>query len=125
MGDDECASDGMSFSRFQAWGDGGETIADASTFLQRTLIKKVALYVPLPWPKGVPTRPEADQMAGGTKPVDFAKDKAALLVLIDRIASEKRDFTFVAHPIFGKMTDREWMRWAYLHCDHHLRQFGG
>lgn len=26
MGDDECASDGMSFGRFQAWGDGGETI---------------------------------------------------------------------------------------------------
>ena len=20
--------------------------------------------------------------------------------------------------------EREWMRWAYLHCDHHLRQFG-
>ena len=104
---------------------GAKPLADASTFLQRTLIKKVALYLPLPWPKGVPTRPEMDQMLGGTKPVDFARDKAALLVLIDRISSQERDFTFVGHPIFGKMTDREWMRWAYLHCDHHLRQFGG
>jgi hypothetical protein len=29
-----------------------------------------------------------------------------------------------AHPIFGRMTEAEWMRWGYLHTDHHLRQFG-
>ena len=28
-----------------------------------------------------------------------------------------------AHPIFGPMTLRAWMRWGYLHVDHHLRQF--
>jgi Protein of unknown function (DUF1569) len=28
------------------------------------------------------------------------------------------------HPIFGPMTAKDWMRWGYLHADHHLRQFG-
>jgi len=28
------------------------------------------------------------------------------------------------HPIFGQMTRAEWLRWGYLHTDHHLRQFG-
>jgi hypothetical protein len=28
------------------------------------------------------------------------------------------------HPIFGKMKEKPWMRWGYLHSDHHLRQFG-
>ena len=28
------------------------------------------------------------------------------------------------HPIFGRMSQRAWLRWAYLHMDHHLRQFG-
>jgi hypothetical protein len=28
------------------------------------------------------------------------------------------------HPMFGAMTTLEWMRWGYLHTDHHLRQFG-
>jgi hypothetical protein len=28
------------------------------------------------------------------------------------------------HPFFGQMTEKEWMRWGYLHADHHLRQFG-
>src|SRR5215510_3400288 len=35
--------------------------ASASTgLLQSTVIKWIALYVPLPWPAGVPTRPEMD-----------------------------------------------------------------
>jgi hypothetical protein len=28
------------------------------------------------------------------------------------------------HPIFGRITRAEWLRWGYLHADHHLRQFG-
>jgi hypothetical protein len=28
------------------------------------------------------------------------------------------------HPIFGAMSERAWLRWGYLHMDHHLRQFG-
>jgi len=27
------------------------------------------------------------------------------------------------HPIFGPMSRSDWLRWAYLHMDHHLRQF--
>jgi len=26
--------------------------------------------------------------------------------------------------MFPEMNEREWMRWGYLHADHHLRQFG-
>ena len=28
------------------------------------------------------------------------------------------------HPVFGPMTRGAWLRWGYLHTDHHLRQFG-
>ena len=28
------------------------------------------------------------------------------------------------HAIFGAMTASDWMRWGFLHADHHLRQFG-
>ncbi len=28
------------------------------------------------------------------------------------------------HPFFGAMSRQEWLRWGYLHADHHLRQFG-
>jgi len=26
--------------------------------------------------------------------------------------------------MFGRLSDAAWLRWGYLHMDHHLRQFG-
>jgi len=90
----------------------------------RKLIKWVALYVPLPWPKGVPTRPEFDQEICGTPPADFSEDLRGLQMLINRYTEQPRKFQFQSHPIFLEMSERDWMRWGYLHMDHHLRQFG-
>ncbi len=93
-------------------------------FKARELIKGCALYLPMRWPKGVPTRPEIDQELGGTAPGDFEEDRRLLLTLIERFARQPREFSFHPHPIFLEMTEWQWMRWAYLHTDHHLRQFG-
>ena len=94
------------------------------TILNRTLIRWIALHTPMPWPKGVPTRPEMDQLAGGTRPTEFARDAAALAAAIQRFARQPRTFQFARHPIFGDLTEWEWMRWGYLHPNHHFRQFG-
>jgi hypothetical protein len=96
----------------------------ATGIVQVTLIKWIALYVPFRWPQGVPTRPEMDQEFEGTKPRDFAADLAELESLVERIATVGKDYDWPAHPIFGRMSESAWMRWAYLHVDHHLRQFG-
>ena len=93
-------------------------------WFQRNVIKHMALQLPIPWPKGVPTRPEMDQQLGGTKPQEFQKDRQLLLTYLDRFCRQPRLNTPPPHPIFGTMTDWEWDRWAYLHLDHHLRQFG-
>ena len=86
----------------------------------------VALYVPVRWPAGVPTTPELDQTAGnGTRPADFAADVAELERLLATVAAERSGrLTGIVHPIFGAMSEAAWLRWAYLHADHHLRQFG-
>jgi hypothetical protein len=91
---------------------------------QGTMLKWVALYLPLSWPAGIDTTPEADQEKGGTKPIEFAADIAELERRIRAIASRRRNGDWPLHPIFGRMSEREWFRWAYLHTDHHLRQFG-
>ena len=105
-------------------GLGEREVSPASSELQRTLVKAIALRAPLRWPKGVPTRPEADQEIGGTPPVDFANDMRDLVEIIRRFADPNRERQFGVHPTFGAMSDWEWMRWGYLHTDHHLRQFG-
>ena len=102
----------------------GEKYASPATgLLQRTLVKTVALNSPLPWPKGVPTRPEMEQGKGGSPPVDFRQDLASLLTTFDRFC-DGLPTPCLPHPVFGAMTAKNWMRWGYLHADHHLRQFG-
>jgi hypothetical protein len=86
-------------------------------------MKWLALQAPMKWPKGVPTRPEVEQGVAGTAPTEFEKDRAGLLAVVARFRADLFDQS-VSHPIFGSMSAEEWMRWGYLHADHHLRQFG-
>ena len=95
-----------------------------SNLLTRTVVRWIALYAPFKWPHGVPTMPENDQERGGTPPEDFNHDVDALALMIGRLSSPQGDFQWRRHPLFDELSDREWLRWGYLHVDHHLRQFG-
>jgi hypothetical protein len=82
-------------------------------------LKHLILYV-FPFPKGAPTAPEL-------KPVDttaFEEERAAVLELVERIGTGKREGMGPAHPLFGPLTWREWGAVTYKHADHHLKQFG-
>jgi hypothetical protein len=102
---------------------GRKAVTPATGVLQRTVVKWIALYLPVRWPPGIPTRPEIDQEVGGTRPADFAADVAQLEGLIAFVTSPTPP-GWQPHPMFGRMSEAAWLRWAYLHMDHHLRQFG-
>ena len=103
---------------------GDKAVVPVSGPLQRTVIKWIALYVPLSWPAGIRTVREIDQEAGGgTKPQDFAADVARVEALLRRFAADTST-SCPDHPIFGRMSRQAWLRWGYRHADHHLRQFG-
>ena len=101
---------------------GEKHISPSSTPFKRTVYKWAALWVPLPWPHGVQTRPEMDQQQGGTQPVEFALDVEKLRALFDRFCGWKGEFA--PHAMLGQLSRTERMRHAYRHMDHHLRQFG-
>ena len=103
---------------------GQKVVSPATGLWQRTVLKWIVLYAPAPWPRGVLTRPEIDQACGGTRPAHFAADIAELESLMAVMVSEPSRMDGRVHPIFGRMSARAWLRWAYLHMDHHLRQFG-
>jgi hypothetical protein len=96
----------------------------AATPLPRTVMKWIALYAPIPWPADIPTTPDLDQDCDGTRPADFDADVAKLEQLLGTFAADRRHFGGRVHPLFGRMSESAWLRWAYLHADHHLRQFG-
>jgi Protein of unknown function (DUF1569) len=91
---------------------------------ERTVLKWSALYLPLRWPEGIATTPEIDQWVGGTRPCDFAADLAQVEALVELVTAPGRSFDWRPHPVFGRMSHAAWLRWGYLHTDHHLRQFG-
>jgi hypothetical protein len=103
---------------------GHKPVSHATGPLQRTFVRWVALYLPVRWPPGLLTRPEIDQELAGTRPIDFAADVAQLETLLELVTAQTRSFDWPVHPIFGRMSDAAWLRWGYLHMDHHLRQFG-
>jgi hypothetical protein len=103
---------------------GQKPVSRASGVLQRTMVKWIVLYVPLRWPRGILTRPEIDQDIGGTRPIDFAADVLELEALVELVTARTTRADYPWHPLFGRMSEAAWMRWAYLHMDHHLRQFG-
>jgi hypothetical protein len=103
---------------------GEKPVSIAPGWVMRSTVKWIALYTPLPWAKGMPTRPEMDQLAGGTPPGEFSADVRQLLQFTERFSNEPRDFAWQPHPFFLEMSDQDWMRWGYLHMNHHLRQFG-
>lgn len=68
--------------------------------------------------------PEVQQGVGGTSPGIFDQDKSCLLALTTEFRQSADQLDRKPHPIFGPLSTLEWMRWAFLHSDHHLRQFG-
>jgi hypothetical protein len=90
--------------------------------LPRWMIKYLALRTSLPWVKNMKTLPEVQQGAGGTCPGSFAQDQGRLLDTLMRF-SACPTLAHAQHPFFGAMSKEDWLRWGYLHADHHLRQF--
>ena len=83
-----------------------------------------ALYFPVRWKRGYPTLPEMDVLRGSASTADFDQIKARVSTLIRQFGEATPQQLAEQHPIFGRMSRRDWMLWGYRHTDHHLRQFG-
>jgi hypothetical protein len=107
-------------------GDAAEAVLQRRNFAApfrppRRIMKFVALNLPLPWPRNIRTgAPPAPPV-----PADaFDRNRARAVATLRELASAPADALVATHPIFGPMTQADWHRWAFLHIDHHLRQFG-
>ncbi|MDA1184758.1 MAG: DUF1569 domain-containing protein [Acidobacteria bacterium] len=101
---------------------GEREVSSAETWMARNVLRRIALHTSLRWPQGVPTRPEVDAKLGGTKPLEFDRDRGVVVEHVRRFPSP--DTRYGRHPAFGPLTREEWLVWGYRHVDHHLRQFG-
>ena len=86
------------------------------------LIQMMALWMPVRWPRSLPTVAGLERGRALVAPGWCAEDHAELMAAFEEFVGTRENRT--AHPILGAMSPRAWMRWGYLHTDHHLRQFG-
>ena len=86
---------------------------------ERFPLKQLFLYV-LPWPHGV----RGPRAAFTTQPTALDGDVRALEALLLRFEECEPKDDWPGHPIFGRITTRDWNRILYRHTDHHFRQFG-
>jgi hypothetical protein len=85
----------------------------------RVLAKLLLFYV-LPFPRGAPTARAL--LTPDDTPLEPLREEVR--TLMRRVAALPPDAAGAAHPLFGPLNNREWARLAWLHTDHHLRQFG-
>ena len=103
---------------------GERPVRETGSLWGRTGMKCLALYLPVPWPKGVPTLPEVDAFRDGTRPTELARDLERLERSLQAFVESASADRCGRHPFFGALSPNQWLRWGYLHADHHLRQFG-
>ena len=75
----------------------------------------------LPWPRA---RLGAAPEMLTTAPAEWHGDIAALQSLVDRVGRKDLAETWAPHPLFGRISGREWSFLCWKHLDYHLRQFG-
>lgn len=74
-----------------------------------------------PYPRGMRT----SKSFIPTDTLDFEKERTKLIQGIKRVHDLGPDyFLDKKHPIFGKMTVKQWNIFFTKHLDHHLQQFG-
>jgi hypothetical protein len=86
------------------------------------LLKFAALRSGLRWPQNTETTPEIKQALEEESTATFVELVDETVQKMGAVATGTR--RNASHPMFGKMSAKDWMRWGYLHADHHLRQFG-
>ena len=90
--------------------------------MPRAVLKSMALWVPVPWHKNFETLPVLKRGTPTMQVGSFEMDRADVLTELERFCRPEQ--VRVDHALFGPMSFVDWMRWGYLHTDHHLRQFG-
>lgn len=100
----------------------GERVVEPVKGLPPVVVKWVALRSGLRWPKNMATTPELVRAIKETPKAQFGELVGDTIEKMEAVADGAA--WQQSHPMFGQMTSADWMRWGYLHADHHLRQFG-
>jgi hypothetical protein len=96
-------------------------LPDESYLTSRTLFKWILVDWFPEQPVGL--RLPADFKIPHSQRFEFAYEKAQLLKILEADWNARTADAWKPHPMFGKMTPKEWVKLLQIHVDYHLRQF--
>jgi Protein of unknown function (DUF1569) len=100
----------------------GERAVTPMLWRAHGMVKFAALRSGVRWPRNLKTTKELVRALDEECSAEFDELVAVAIGKIEKLAGGVQ--CVASHPMFGPMTTGDWMRWGYLHTDHHLRQFG-
>jgi len=90
--------------------------------LKQHLLRFLSLYIVPKFLKNIKGA-ERNDTKGKISADEFEQEKIKFISLIHQFATHK-DPIELTHPAFGNLKTRQWGVAAWMHMDHHLRQFG-
>lgn len=100
----------------------GQSVVPSRTSLKQWFVRLLSLYVVPAFPKNMKGAEENDtknKVSGDSFETEREKF-IGLMLCFDQF----RGAVQITHPAFGRLNTRQWGRAAWMHMDHHLRQFG-
>jgi hypothetical protein len=96
---------------------------DKSNFFWNKILFPVSIYWMGFFPKNADAPVEINQQKEGSKPRDFYTELEFLKKMMD-IFNEREEEKLKPHPLFGKLSKKQWRDLFVVHFNHHLKQFG-
>ncbi len=90
---------------------------------QRTLGKWLVFHL-IPWPESPPKNSaELAEFVGSADLKSFADDHADFVTLLQAFERHCAQHSLAPHPLFGRLSQKEWGKYMFLHLDYHLTMF--
>jgi len=96
---------------------------DKSNFFWNKVLFPVSIYAMGFFPRNSSAPVEINQQIGGSNPRDFYTELEFLKKMLD-VFNEREAEKIKPHPLFGKLSKKQWKDLMVVHLNHHLKQFG-
>jgi hypothetical protein len=98
-------------------------VAPKKTTLKHKVLKTYFIYMAPRFPKNVEAPKLVNMKKNNFQLEGFEQEQNKLIARIREFQQCENEFA-PDHPIFGRLTKKQWGIFSWMHVDHHLRQFG-
>jgi hypothetical protein len=90
--------------------------------LKQKILKTYFIYIASEFPKNVEAPKLVNMKKNSFQLQGFEQEQNKLIERVNEFQQSQKELA-QNHPIFGRLTRKQWGIFTWMHLDHHLRQF--